>query len=271
MSKVLEGAYLEIANIVYENSGIALSDSKVELVINRVAKRLKALSLQGVEEYLLYLKNNKSTELGNLLDVITTNWTYLNREYHHFVFLKALIQEHFDTGSRKPFKLYSAGCSTGEEILTAAMVFETFRQEHPSFSYEILGVDIDRNSLSVAQRGIYKIDIINVLSDESYRLVFDRGCDENEGYLKVKPSILKNIKFVSQSVLKPVPGHSRFNAIFCRNVLIYFDLSSQIKALNAFKSMISDNGFLFLGHSENMSGKQSDFELINQTIYRPMQ
>lgn len=260
-----------IVDIVNTSSGIFLSDQKKDLVVNRVLKRLKVLGLVSFSEYISYLETNTDSELESLIDAITTNLTYFFREVHHFDHLeKVVLPEFYKNEPGGTFRIYSAGCSSGEEIFTSAIICERFKRVYPLFNYKLFGVDIDNKMIKFARDGIYAEDSVVHIGDSDRRLIFDKGTGDNEGFYRIKKSIAANISFSRQSILDAPPTNNPLDIIFCRNVLIYFDNDSQVEALHQFKKALKPNGILFLGHSENMVGKQDVFRLDTRTMYRPI-
>jgi len=195
--------------------------------------------------------------------------TYFFREVHHFEYIsKIILPQYHAANPHGCFKVYSAGCSSGEEVLSCAITLERFKKSYPGFKYEIVGADIDQKMVDFATRGIYSESSLLHVSDEDKRLIFDKGTEDNKGFFKVKRSIRANLNFFRQSILERVSEGDTFEVIFCRNVLIYFDEVSQVSALRVFSTQISKNGTLFLGHSESMVGKQSHFSLTTKTMYK---
>jgi chemotaxis protein methyltransferase CheR len=270
VSKVLltDEEFKKMVDVVYKSSGIYLSDAKKELVVSRVLKRLYFLQINDFKEYISYLDANLEKELSHLISAITTNLTYFFREEHHFEYIfKNILPVFHKENPYVVFRVYSAGCSSGEEVLSCAVLFERFKLLNPAFRYEVLGVDIDQKMIDFASFGVYSSASLEHMEDRDKRLIFDKGTGSNTGFFKVKNPVLKNIIYMRESILEKAVSGSVFDLIFCRNVLIYFDDESQVRALRVFYSQISKNGHLFLGHSESMVGKQNFFSLVAQTIY----
>ena len=270
-NSLTDAEFEKIVSIIHSAAGIHLSEAKKDLVVNRVMRRLKVLGLSTFTDYLVHLESGNSTELSNLVDVITTNLTYFFRENHHFEYLENTVFPQFPNVAKgETFNIYSAGCSSGEEVVSCAIICERFKQKYPDFSYRIYGADIDSKMVKFAREGVYSEESLIHVSNVDRRLVFEKGRGGNSGFFRVKASIRDNIIYNHQSILDVPRFEGRFNVIFCRNVLIYFDSSSTYRALQSFKSSIKADGLLFLGHSENIVGKQDMFTLMMRTMYRPI-
>ena len=266
-----ETEYLSIQRIIKVEAGIDLTDKKKGLVVNRLLKRLLCLNLPTFESYLGYLNANSEVEIPNLINVLTTNLTSFNRENHHFDFMFEEVLPVFRNEKvGHPLRVLSAGCSTGEEALSVMMMIERFKLENPFFTYRIEGVDIDYNVVDFAKRAVYGSDSFDApdvdMNDVSR--CFNRGINSNVGFYSLKKELAEFVSFRQGSIFGGFDLSVKYDVIFCRNVLIYFDLETQIKALELFSRILSDDGCLFLGHSESLHGRQSYFELLGKTIYR---
>jgi chemotaxis protein methyltransferase CheR len=269
--ELTEKEYLSIQKIIKFEAGIDLTDKKKGLVVNRLQKRLLALKLQTFESYLSYLGVNSDLEIPNLINVLTTNLTSFNRESHHFDFMfKEVLPLVCKGNFGSTFRVLSAGCSTGEEAISVLMMIERFKLQNPYFSYCIEGVDIDYNVVNFAKRGVYGVDSFDVPDIElnDVRRCFNKGVKSNDGFYSLKKEFSSFLSFRQGSLFGDFDKNIKYDVIFCRNVLIYFDLETQIKALEIFSKVLNDDGYLFLGHSESLQGRQNYFELLGKTIYR---
>lgn len=263
--------FRRLTTLVYESSGIALTESKRDLVLNRLTKVVRARGFSTFSEYLNYVGGNKEVELPKLLNEITTNLTYFFRESHHFEFLSEIALPSFAKQKNgRVYKMYSAGCSTGEELISAAITFEKFKNRNPNFEYEIVGTDLDQSVIKFASRGVYSEQSMAGLTLEDKKIAFNKGTGPNVGFCKLKPDIAKRIRVFQKNIMEPFGDGTVFDVIFCRNVLIYFDRRSQVNALSNFSNCIQSDGYLLLGHSESMVGHQHHFKLESRTIYRPV-
>jgi chemotaxis protein methyltransferase CheR len=263
-----EKEFIKFRDIIFEESGIKLSGSKKALVQARLAKRLRALNLPTYSEYYEYLIKNYDKEKDHFLNSITTNKTDFFREDKHFQFLTdeyiPMIED------QKEIRIWSAGCSTGEEPYTLAIVFmEYFFNKSKKPKIKILATDIDTSVIEVGYTGIYNYDKIKDIEMSLIKKYFYRGSGENDGSFKVKPILKSLISFRQLNLLDDTyPMKKKFDIIFCRNVIIYFEKETQRVLFNKFNKYLSDEGRLFIGHSENLSNISDKFILEGKTIYR---
>jgi len=252
-----------VRTMIYRRAGIALADSKQEMVYSRLARRLRATGLTSFVQYLDNLeKNGDSPEWESFTNALTTNLTSFFREAHHF----PILAEHV-RGSRDPIQIWCSASSTGEEPYSIAMTLcETFNTLTPNA--HIIATDIDTNVLNTAANGVYPIERLDKMSPERARRFFLRGKGKQEGYARVRPELREMITFRQLNLLSndwPVTGP--FDAIFCRNVMIYFDKPTQGKILERFAPLMKPDGLLFAGHSENFLYVSNAFKLRGKTVY----
>lgn len=269
--QLTDNDFTAIQKIVLDETGICLTEKKKELVINRLFGRLQRLGIDNFSEYLSFFEKNTSSELPDLINVITTNLTYFNRESHHFDYIENEVLPKFHAECRNtPLLVLSAGCSTGEEALSLVMMLERFKAKHPFFKYKIDGVDIDENVIKFARRGIYSASAFEVetVRVDDVRRCFNKGVESNTGFYSLKKELHHNVTFSQGSIFEGFNSKVRYDIVFCRNVLIYFNSDTQLKALQRFWSAMKPEGYLFLGHSESMQGRKIPFKLLGQTIYR---
>lgn len=264
---------------VYDSIGVNLTDAKRNLVVSRLSRRLRELKLDSFGSYLSYLEGN-AQELEILFNRITTGVTKFFRENHHFEFLVEEFLPGYEenlkkTGGEFQFRGWSAGCSTGEEPYTLAMVLHHYLSTRKKRgSIEILASDINTEVLQKARRGIYKKKEVLDIPYDFLKRYFQLGTGQNEGLLKVKNEISDLISFrqVNLTATHQFPLAKPLTVIFCRNVFIYFNRETQTRLLDAFHQHLIPGGILFLGHSESIpyqSGTTGPLKwrLIRQTIY----
>ncbi len=255
-----------LRDLLHEHSGIALAGHKLTMVQSRLAKRLRFLGLKTYEDYLHQLEDPLSPEWSEFINALTTNLTSFFREGHHFTQLVPLIKP-FHAASRR-IRIWSAGCSTGEEPYTLAM---TLLQGFGSAAtIQILATDLDTAVLETAARGVYPMARIEGLDDSWKRLAFLKGSGAQEGQVRVRPEVRQLITFRQMNLLEDrwsVP-EAPFQAIFCRNVMIYFDKPTQRKLLKRYHDLLEPDGLLFVGHSEALLDTTLGFQSLGQTIYR---
>lgn len=258
--------FKDIANLVYNACGIVLGDHKREMVYSRLARRIRALKLNDFKAYLAYLDTHKDQEFDAFINAITTNLTSFFREVHHFEFIKSelipnLIKANKDT---KRIRIWSAGCSTGEEPYSLAM---TLNNAFPSnWDVKILATDLDSNVLEKAQKGVYTAANVNGLDATHLKRWFLKSKD-GEHY-KVKDTLRERISFKRLNLLQDWPMKGPFDLILCRNVVIYFDKETKDHLFKRYANILSDHGYLFLGHSESMGKEHSNYKNLGKTMYQ---
>lgn len=249
--------------MIYKRAGIALADSKQEMVYSRLARRLRAT---GISSFVKYLDDLEAGKLGeeweSFTNALTTNLTSFFREAHHF----PLLAEHAKkcTG---PITIWCSASSTGEEPYSIAMtVCEAFNTLTPPV--QIIATDIDTNVLATAANGVYGLDRLDKMSPERSRRFFLRGKGDREGMVRVRPELRQMITFKPLNLLAdswPISGP--FDVIFCRNVMIYFDKATQRKILSRFVPLMKPDALLFAGHSENFLYVSESLKLRGKTVY----
>ncbi len=256
-------------NVVYRESGIRLTELKKALVQARLIKRIRQLKMSGFEEYCEYVQQHYHDELENLINCITTNKTDFFRENRHFEFMKEHLIPLWLEKKKRHIRIWSAGCSTGEEPYSIAI---TMREHFPnidSADVKILATDIDTDVLEKGRKGVYSLETIADVPLPLAKKYFLRGSGENEGFFKIKDSVKKLIYFRRLNLLdETYPMKGKFDLIFCRNVIIYFDKETQRRLFDAMFGYLEDDGFLFVGHSETLTGLTNRFALVANSIYR---
>jgi chemotaxis protein methyltransferase CheR len=253
----------EVRKLIYEHAGIALTDAKEDMVYSRLARRLRATGLKTFKDYLNFLSAGHEEEWEAFVNSLTTNLTDFFRENHHFTILREFLLSRKD----RPIVLWSSASSTGEEpysmAITAVEAFGGF-----GAPVRILASDLDTNVLKKAENGIYPIDRMKKLSLEQQRRFFLKGTGEREGYVKVRPELRAMVSFFQLNLLSPGwEIREPVDAIFCRNVMIYFDKPTQYKILARMKPLLKKDGLLFVGHSEALYHATDLFHLRGQTVY----
>lgn len=250
--------------IIYRTAGIALSPGKRDLVYGRLARRLRARGLTSFGDYLAILENGDHREEEAFVNALTTNLTSFFREPHHF----PILGEHLKgLGDSRPLSIWCCAASTGEEPYSIAMtVVERFNTFSPPV--RILATDIDTNVLDRGRQGIYSLDRLEQLTTGQRQRFFLRGDGKNAGLAKVKPELQKLVTFRRLNLLdRQWPMRERFDAIFCRNVMIYFDKETQYGILKKFVPLLHHDGLLFAGHSESFHHAADLFQVRGKTVY----
>lgn len=267
-----DGEFRFLREFVYAHCGIALSEQKRQLVQGRLVRRLRALGMKGFDAYCELLRADPQSELGELASAISTNVTSFFREVHHFEALTDdLLPRWLDQKRREGdrLRIWSAGCSSGEEPYSLAMVLaEALERCGRSIDAKILATDLSPAALAAAQKGVYPVERLEGVSAERRRRWFLRGEGEYAGLACVHPKLRELVTILPLNLLHEWPMQGTFDAIFCRNVVIYFDQPTKQKLFRRFARLLPPGAPLFLGHSESMHGLSDEFELIGRTIYR---
>ncbi|MRR58200.1 MAG: chemotaxis protein CheR [Deltaproteobacteria bacterium] len=270
-----EREYRRLSAFIEDICGIKMSGAKKTMLETRLRKRLRTLDLAGYADYVEYLfsPQGMERELVEMINVVTTNKTDFFREPGHFDYLteKAipeLLRRSSPDYGRK-LRVWSAGCSTGEEPYTLAMVLNEFASSRPAFRFSILATDICTTVLEKGKLAIYEQERIAQVAPDLRRKYFLRSKDRQRGLVRVAPELrsavrFRRLNFMDENFALTEP----MEIIFCRNVIIYFDRATQEALINKFCDCLTPGGFLFLGHSETLSGLQVPLVQVNSTIYR---
>lgn len=247
-------------------SGIHLSDAKRELVYSRLVRRLRALGLDGFDAYTKVVERDPD-ELTHFVNALTTNLTSFFRESHHFDYLRETLIPHLLEQRRheRRIRIWSAGCSTGEEPYSLAMTLAEAIPRIDDWDVKILAVDIDSNVVATAAEGIYQGARSSGLSDARRARWFD---DLGDGRIKAKPQLKALLRFGQLNLMSDWPFNGPFDAIFCRNVVIYFERDTQARLFDRIIDKLANDGNLFIGHSESLFNVTDRVALIGRTVYR---
>jgi chemotaxis protein methyltransferase CheR len=254
--------------------GIRMPPAKKVMLESRLQKRLRALEMSSYEEYLrfVFADGSSETELLHMIDSVTTNKTEFFRESDHFDYLLETVLPQYQpngTQARRPLQVWSAASSTGEEPYTLAMVLEEFRREHSGFEYQVLGTDISTSVLERGRRAIYPEDRVAPVPEELKRRYLLRSKDRSARLVRIKPELRRRVEFQRLNLMSPRYGlNTKFEVIFCRNVIIYFERPNQLKLLRKLYDYMTPGGYLFLGHSETMTGMDLPLYSVAPTVYR---
>jgi chemotaxis protein methyltransferase CheR len=248
--------FRRISEMIYADAGIHLNEGKAALVYARLAKRLRALRMEAFRDYCdLVASPEGSAERQEMLTSLTTNVTKFFREPHHFEHLKTHVVEPFArAGAWGRLRLWSAACSTGQEPYTIAMTVLTAWPEAANHDVKILATDIDRKVLATAEAGVYGEPQMDGLNADQRRRFFE----PSGGGFKVSDPLRKMVSFRPLNLLENWPMAGQFQAIFCRNVVIYFDEPTQQRLWDKFLPRLTPDGALYIGHSERVTGPAAD-------------
>ncbi|MCX7816631.1 MAG: protein-glutamate O-methyltransferase CheR [Syntrophales bacterium] len=259
----------KISRFVYDYCGIYLHEGKRELIKTRLGKRLRAGNFKSFAEYYRYVTSPQGAdELIAMIDAISTNLTYFFREERHFQKLMTIVTSLYLNGGRSwGIKIWSAGCSTGEEAYTIAICLKECLGLKP-VSIKILATDISTQALKTAVTGIYPMEKVQKVPHEILRRYFQYGQGSFEGYVRVKDEIKNLVEFRRFNLIDEPPSDFRFDIIFCRNVMIYFDRETQATLVSRLHRCLNKGGFLFVGHSESLSGLKHPFRYVEPGVYK---
>ena len=254
-----------LRTLVFEQTGIKLSDHKQEMLYSRLARRLRALHLQSFADYYGFLTSiDGEQELTLFANAITTNLTFFFRENHHFEYLEAealpiLLERNQDS---RRLRIWSAGCASGEEPYSIAMILQ--EQLPPFWDAKILATDLDSSAVARAQRGIYSMEQLSRLNPQQLESGF---IQLNAEEYQVNKNLKKLIVFKQLNLMQAWKMRGPFDMIFCRNVMIYFDKPTQRLLVDRFANLMATQAYLLIGHSESLFKVSDRFRLVKQTIY----
>jgi chemotaxis protein methyltransferase CheR len=253
-------------------SGIKMPPQKRTMLQSRLKKRMRELEISTYDEYCRYLfsKAGITEETPHLINSISTNKTEFFREVKHFEYLSNIILPELESQDKKHINIWSAGCATGEEVYSIAMTCEDFLNSKNSLlDYRVLGTDISTTALDIARKAIYHAEKAKNISFSHKKKYLLKSKDHEKNLVRVVPHIRNKVIF-KQLNLNTInyQVNQLFDIVFCRNTLIYFDKSTQIKIIKEIIKHMSENGFLFVGHSETLVHFDSGLEMIIPTIYK---
>ena len=253
-----------ISALLHARSGIRLVAGKEALVMGRLDKRLRELGVETYGEYLHLLRQAGSgDEVRRTVDLLTTNETYFFREERHFDFLRRVVVPARRPG--RPFRLWSAASSSGEEAYTAAMVLAEELADEP---WEIVGTDISSRVVSSAQRGVYPIEAAERIPSTLLRRYCRKGRDEYQGMMAVAPQLRSRVTFLQANLMEDLSRLGRFEVILLRNVMIYFGIETKTEVIGRLQEMLHPGGYLIVSLSETLNGIASRLRPVEPSVYR---
>ena len=262
-----------LCRLIYEQSGITLSAEKKIMLEGRLKRRLNSLQLPSYRDYCDYLfdgKGHDEEEMVHLIDAVTTNKTDFFREKSHFEYLasKMLPEITAQDGSSREVFIWSAGCSTGEEPYTLAMVLNEYRESHPGFRFRLLATDISTAVLAKAEMGVFPADVVGPVPSDLRRKYFMRSRNSESSLMRIVPELRQAIEFRRLNLMEEFGMTELADAIFCRNVIIYFDRPTQERLFQKFIRQLVDGGHIFVGHSESLHHMELPLVPIAPALYR---
>ncbi len=269
-TKLGDKDFAELAKFIYHNFGIKMPEVKKVMLQGRLYKRLKALNFKSYSQYKEYLfsKEGQHNEIYNFLNVVTTNKTDFFREAQHFNFLDEQVLPYFVKNNVvQPIKIWSAGCSSGEELYTLAIVLKEHIRLKNNLNYKILGTDISEKVLDIASKGVYAMDKVKFIPLDIKKRYFLKSKDNTN--VRVNPILQNNINVKYLNLIdNNYNVNEKFDVIFCRNVMIYFDRKTQEQVVTKLLDQLNVGGYLFIGHSESLMGLNLPVEHVKPTIFR---
>lgn len=257
-----------IRELIKDRTGIVLADHKVDMVYGRLTRRLRELNLDSFDNYLSSLEDDEQ-ELIHFVNALTTNLTAFFREPHHFEFLASkLLPQIMKNKASKRLRIWSAGCSSGEEPYTIAMTVRSIIPANSGWDVKILATDLDSNMVEKGLKGIYTEERVTGLSQQNMKKWVKKGKGDTAGMVKMDDRLREMITFKQLNLMHDWPMKGSFDLIFCRNVVIYFNKDTQKILFDRYADMLVGDGHLFIGHSESMYKICDRFKLLGQTIYK---
>lgn len=266
--EILDVEFAKIRALLYRIAGISLSESKRDLVYRRLSRRIMSLGLTNFSQYYDLVTSGSDSELMHFCDCLTTNFTAFFREPHHFEFLKNTVFpsiEKRQATSENKLRIWSAGCSSGEEPYSIGMTVLDGFPNVGRWDARILATDLDSNVMSHARRAVYPEtrfdDVPKHYVDRYFR-------PDGDGQRKAKQNLRDSIAFNRLNLMDTWPMKGKFDVIFCRNVIIYFDKETQRRLIRRFADVLHDGGYLIVGHSESLLNVSSAFEIVGSTVHQ---
>jgi chemotaxis protein methyltransferase CheR len=272
MADLKESDFQKISRLVYEQCGINLHDGKKELVKARLGKRLREGNFASFTDYYHYVTTDEGQdELIMMIDSISTNLTYFFRESGHFEKLQVILPEMANNqGSNRRnsrLQLWSAGCSSGEEPYSLAITVKEI-MGGKALPVSILATDISTRVLQTAIRGVFPKERMKNVPETVIKKYFQYGSGKWSGFYQIKKEIRDMVRFLRFNLMNPPPADFVSDVIFCRNVMIYFDKSTQEMLVNRIHQTLNKGGYFFVGHSESLTGLTHPFNYIEPSVYR---
>ncbi len=264
--------YARLCGLIYAEAGINLGAEKRTMLEGRIKRRVKALNLLSYGQYCDYLFGSEGLkdEIIHLIDVVTTNKTDFFRESAHFDYLvEKALPELAERNAGRQFLIWSAGCSTGEEPYTMAIVLSEYALAHPGFRFRILASDISNRVLARAELGVYSNDLVSPVAPALRRRYFMRSREPGSEQVRLVPELRRTVEFRRLNFMDTDYGVvEKVSAIFCRNVIIYFDRPTQERILQKLANCLEPGGYMFVGHAETLHDMDLPLTPVAPALYR---
>jgi chemotaxis protein methyltransferase CheR len=266
-AELTESQFQTVSRIIYDLCGINLKDGKQALVKARLMKRLRALNMESFAEYLQYVESKAgAAEISSMIDMITTNKTSFFRESEHFdFFIESILPE---IKELRRIRFWIAACSSGEEAFSLAITLKEALPNADSRDIKILATDISLRMLEKARKAVYNKEMVRDMPPSVLQKYFIRLGSEDTSDYQLKQSIREMVKIARLNLMDTWPMKGLFQVIFCRNVMIYFDRTTQQNLVNRFWDFLEPGGYLFVGHSEGLSAISHRFRYVRPAVYR---
>ena len=268
--KLGDREFVKLSQFIEGEVGIKLPPVKRTLLESRLQKRLKALNIADFKEYYdhVFTTDQGAVEMIEMIDAITTNKTDFMREPAHFEFMVHTALPDL-VKTRSEINLWSSACSSGQEPYNMAMFMEEYIEHNSPVNYSVTATDISKSSLEKARRAVYQLSDIDIVSDGFKKKYFLRSRDPQRTEVRIKPHIRNRVVFKPINLMKDPYGLNRkFDIVFCRNVLIYFNKENQAGVIRRIINHMNDGGYLFLGHSESLAGMRKQLTSVGASVYR---
>jgi len=262
--------FIRLQTLARKHCGIDLRAEQEDIVYGRLSRRLRALKLNSFSDYCCMMENDNGEELEQFTNALTTNLTAFFREPHHFQYLrKSVVPEAMKRNAQsRRLRIWSAGCSTGEEPYSIAMALLEAIPNIENWDVRILATDLDTSVIDKAICGIYPKEKVDDLHKQCLKTWFQKGNGSWKGMVRVAPRVCKLVSFRRLNLMDEWPMKGPFDIIFCRNVVIYFDRPTQQRLFDRYARIMAPEGHLFIGHSESLYNVSGCFKLIGRSIYR---
>ena len=269
MKHISNSEFDALRDYMQRHFGIHLTEKKRTLVMSRLSKVLEDMNIDSYSAFMNKVESDMSGEAQSLLlDRLTTNHTFFYREMKHFEFFQMYILPQLEqaNGRTKDLRIWSAGCSTGDEAYTLSMLMkEYFKNAWAHWNVNVLATDISRNVLETARQGKYDSEALKEMPKEWTRKYFFVNSD---GTAQIKDEIRDNVTFRRFNLMSPFPFRRPFHVIFCRNVMIYFNQDTKLKLVNKFYDALEPGGYFIVGHSESIDLQRTRFRYVQPSVYR---
>jgi chemotaxis protein methyltransferase CheR len=270
--EISEREFMRLRNLAHEEAGIWLSQAKIALLVGRLAKRLRHHGLKSFKQYYDLVVNSPEERI-QMLDALSTNETRFFREPQHFQLLKSIVfpkwAEDAAAGHRgRKIRVLSAGCSTGQEPYSLAMILLDHFPAASGWEIEIIATDLSTRALEIARAGIWSAAKAGEIPSSYLKAFMLKGFADQAGKMKAGPEVRSVVRFFRMNLNEPAyPLTGKFDMIFCRNVLIYFDQPGRERVVRRLTSFLSSDGYLFLGHAESLHAMSDCLRSVIPTVY----